>query len=176
VHRSKLSFRWVRPGPSLCCSRSWFVGGLSACGSSSSTDSTRSTSSVVKKEARLLHVELTVINKTGHPLPVKLCDESSRPFDGEMQIDQSASAWSGGYFRPDGPINYADGSVVYSATQNPIVGESFVRVSSDHLGNNGPENAYLVEGESRTVTVFGHVFDVERRGDTDDEVMRLIAR
>jgi hypothetical protein len=48
--------------------------GASACGSSSSTGTHGSTSSVVKKEAGLLHVELVVYNMTGHSLDLQLCD------------------------------------------------------------------------------------------------------
>lgn len=46
--------------------------GASACGSSSSTGTHGSTSSVVKKEAGLLHVELVVYNMTGHSLDLQL--------------------------------------------------------------------------------------------------------
>lgn len=148
--------------------------GVSACGSSSSTATKRSTSRVVKKEAGLLHVELTVFNMTEHPLDLVLCDESVCTTYKGMENDKSATERSGAYFKPDGHINYPDGSVTYFAAQNPAFGEPFVNVSTDPVGNDGP-NVHLFEGESRTIVVGGHHFYVDRQGDTNYKVMRLIA-
>ena len=78
-------------------------------------------------------------------------------------------------FKPSGDLKYGDGSVVYFAAQNPAIGEPFIRVSTDSLGNNGPGNVFLSEGETTSVTAGGHDIALERSGDTDYKVMRLTA-
>jgi hypothetical protein len=151
--------------------------GLSACGSDSSSDSSGasgSTSSVVEKEAGVLHVLLTVANQSGIGLNTRLCDESTCD-TGTMQNGDSKQAASGGYFQPSGYIDYPDGSRVYFAAQNPAIGEPFIKVSTDLLGNNGPGNVFLSEGETTSVTAGGHAIGLERGGDTDYKVMRLTA-
>lgn len=64
---------------------------------------------------------------------------------------------------------------MYFYSNNPSVGRPYIGVTTDPGYNNGP-TADLVEGESRAVTFGGHSFVLERRGDTDYKVMRLIAK
>ena len=155
---------------------------LAACGSDS-TDSTSAGSAatdttaaeVTNKEAGLLHVQLTMTNDTGAAREAELCDEDTCD-GGTWESGESHTKYSGGYFLPAGKITYPDGAVIYFKAQNPVVGEPFVKVSTDNLGNNGPGNIFLSEGETRDVDAAGHTIHLERAGDTDYKVMSVTAR
>ena len=148
--------------------------GVSACGSSSSAGSHKSTSSGVKKEAGLLDVQLTVYNMTGNSLKVELCGAKSCTIYPAMENGKSVTEVSGGgYHKPDGQLKYPGGSTVYFHSANPLVGEPFVNVSTNVVSND--PNLYLAEGESKTIIVGGDHFYVDREPDTDYKVMRLIA-
>jgi hypothetical protein len=153
--------------------------GLSACGSSSSTSATRSTSSVAKKEAGYKDVQLTVVNKSLYRLSVKMCGADCETVD--LGAGESKTVSSD---RVDGQINVeklnAAGSCcdvtndVYFSSDNPDVGEPSITVGKWDDYPNLPQ-WHLAEGDTRDTTVGGNVFFMARGDDTDVKVMTLTA-
>jgi hypothetical protein len=65
---------------------------------------------------------------------------------------------------------------VYFLADNPTIGEPFIQIDPNRFHRDADFGYKLSEGETRTVTIGGHLFDLERRGDTDYKEMRLIAK
>jgi hypothetical protein len=152
--------------------------GISACGSGSSSDASKSTSSVVKKEAGAFTdpVQLKVVNNlpdwiadrdrfrayfdttdTSGPFSVNLLKGESRTETGENGVSGEITASFGGS---------ASHTVGFSSF-NPDFGQPYIRL--------GGETFHLSEGETQTPTVDGLPFTLHRSDDTDVKVMQLQA-
>ncbi len=165
---------------------------LAACGSDPSNakvDPTPqpSTSPVQKKAGDFgLHTDLTVINKSGQALPVKVCnpnsfDASDAPtdcpyFNGNLQVGQPASgqgAAQGIYAE----VHYPDGSITYIHSDNPDIGEPYINLSTSPGGSGtSTGDVALDAGETKTVTVRDHTYDLERQADTSYKEMTVIIK
>ncbi len=161
--------------------------GLTACGSASSTSKVKSKSPVVEKKAGAFtkDVQLEVVNDRadGGSIDVSLCISQAAPevqgdcpFNGSLDKGKSASLTSdtvGGSVHFE-IRRYGGGTVEFRAV-NPSVGEPYFALweNSVHIQVQKHE---LVEGEIVQAQVGGMPVQVERRGDTDVKVMRLIAK
>jgi hypothetical protein len=163
---------------------------LAACGSDPSTAKVGPTpqpsTSVVKKNAGVLHTDLTVINNSGQALPVKVCDPNSYDardadtdcayFDGNLQVGEAASGQNGAQ-GIDGEIHYPDGSITYIHSDNPDIGQPYINLSTLPGGNgDSTGNVTLGTGEGKPATVRDHTYQLERWGDTSYKEMRVIIK
>jgi hypothetical protein len=170
---------------------------LSACGTDPSTGKVEAMSPVVEKNAGGLtkDVEVTVLNDTSEPVSVDLCrdylTDTSACQNYTVTKDNPATVT---FDEVQGTMHTTSEGVVFSA-ENPVFGEPLFRLAT--AANATPEaiekardagsppgyepfvgsptdDIRLVEGEVQQRTVNGHLFQLERRGDTDVKVMRLI--